>query len=210
MFRTKDPRELLDLALEELGLEASELQRRQWIELAELLERWGQRINLTGHRSVHAVVARLVLDALAIARWLPAQAASLVDLGSGAGFPGLPIAIARPELEVRLVESRERRHHFQRAVIRTLGLENVRPIRGRIEDLVPEPAEIAIAQAVSPPSELLALMLPWTLPGGFMIIPGSEQPPDPGQDPRVKSAEIHRYLVPGGGPRRTLWIGCRR
>lgn len=205
-----DPRELLDAGLAELGLIASETARQQWIGLAELLVSWGQRINLSGHRTVQDVVARLVLDALAISTCLPADATSLVDLGSGAGFPGLPIAIARPEMRVLLVESRERRIHFQREVVRTLGLRNVRSLRGRIEELVPEPAQIVIAQAVSPPPTLLSRMLPWAESAGRVIIPGSEQPPAPGPHPQVVSMEIRRYQTPCGGPRRTLWIGQRR
>lgn len=204
------PREILDAGLAELDLEASDAMRQQWIRLAELLTSWGQRINLSGHRSVQDVVARLVLDALAISTCLPAETESLVDLGSGAGFPGLPIAIAWPRTRVLLVESRERRIHFQRAVIRALGLENVRSRHGRIEELEPEPAQIAIAQAVSPPSALLSIMIPWVEPGGRVVIPGSEHPPDPGPHPQVLPVEIRRYQTPCGGPRRTLWIGQRR
>jgi 16S rRNA (guanine527-N7)-methyltransferase len=184
--------------------------RQQWIHLAELLARWGQRINLSGHRTVQDVVARLVLDALAISTCLPAGIASLVDLGSGAGFPGLPIAVAWPQTRVLLVESRERRIHFQRAVLRALALENVRSRRGRIEGPEPEPAQVAIAQAVSPPPTLLSIMLPWVEPGGWVVIPGSEHPPDPGPHPQVLSVEIRRYQTPCAGPRRTLWIGQRR
>ncbi len=206
----KDPREILDAGLAELALEASESMRQQWIRLAELLASWGQRINLSGHRTAQDVVARLVLDALAISTCLPAAAPSLVDLGSGAGFPGLPIAVARPAMRVLLVESRERRHHFQRAVTRTLGLENVHSARGRIEVLEPEPAQIAIAQAVSPPPQLLSIMVPWVEPGGLIAIPGSEQPPQPGLHPQVLPMEIRRYRVPCGGPHRSLWIGRRR
>jgi len=113
-------------------------------------------------------------------------------------------------MRVLLVESRERRIHFQREVIRTLGLENVRSLRGRIEELDPEPAQIVIAQAVSPPPTLLALMLPWAESSGSIVIPGSEHPPAPGAHPQLSSAEVRRYQTPCGGPKRTLWIGRRQ
>lgn len=154
-------------------------------------------------------MGRLILDALALSRQLP-TASSLADLGSGAGFPGLPLAIARPEMRTLLVDSRERRHHFQRAAIRALGLTNVRALRGRIEQLDPEPSEIVIAQAVSTPSRVLGALLDWAQDGGLVVIPGGEQPPDPGAHPQLLDAEIRRYRAPLGGPARTLWIGTRR
>jgi 16S rRNA (guanine527-N7)-methyltransferase len=154
-------------------------------------------------------MGRLVLDALALSRALP-DAPSVADLGSGAGFPGLPLAIARPELRVLLVDARERRHHFQRAAIRSLGLGNVRALRGRIEALAPEPAAIVVAQAVSAPAKVLTAMLPWAEPGGLVVIPGSETPPAPGEHPEILHSEIRPYRAPLGGPLRTVWIGKKR
>lgn len=108
-----------------------------------------------------------------------------------------------------LVESRERRHHFQRAAIRALELENATALRGRMEALDPEPAQVAIAQAVAPPAEVLALMIPWVSPSGLVVIPGSETPPRPDPHPDVRPVEIRRYRVPSSGIQRTLWIGIR-
>jgi 16S rRNA (guanine527-N7)-methyltransferase len=154
-------------------------------------------------------MSRLILESLAIAKELP-PVDSIVDLGSGAGFPGLPIAILRPHAQVLLVEARERRHHFQRAAIRGLRRENIRALRGRIEELEPEPAELAIAQAVVPPPRMLPAMLPWVSSGGYAVIPGSETPPDPGTHGEIAEFEVRRYRAPAGGLARTLWIGRRR
>jgi len=100
--------------------------------LAELVESWGRRLNLTGHRDSRTIAKRLVLDAAALMTHLP-DFVAVADLGAGAGFPGLPLAILRPDARVFLVEARERRHHFQRHVIRELGISNVEAVRGRIE-----------------------------------------------------------------------------
>lgn len=205
-----DAREILEAGLSELGFEVGGAVQDRLLRLARLLEEWNERMNLSGHRTAPEITGRLILDALAISNQLPSPVASLVDLGSGAGFPGLPIAVVRPETAVLLVESRERRHHFQRAAIRSLGLPNVRAVRGRIEALDPEPAQIAIAQAVSSPTELLSSMLRWVEPGGLAAIPGSEEPPRPGIDPEIESFEVRRYQTPGSGPRRTLWLGRRQ
>jgi 16S rRNA (guanine527-N7)-methyltransferase len=193
----------------ELGLDPSPAQRDQLLELAMLLERWNERINLSGHRSASDLLTRLILDSLALAKELP-PVDSIVDLGSGAGFPGLPIAILRPGAQVLLVEARERRHHFQRAAIRTLGARTVRAVRGRIEELEPEPAQLAIAQAVVPPPKMLPSMLRWIGSSGYAVIPGSGTPPDPGTHVEIVDSEIRHYRAPAGGPARTLWIGRKR
>jgi len=154
-------------------------------------------------------MSRLILESLAIATELP-RVDSIADLGSGAGFPGLPIAILRPEARVLLVEAREKRHHFQRAAIRALRTANVRALRGRIEALEPEPGGLAIAQAVVPPPRMLPSMLRWISSGGYAVIPGSETPPDPGTHDEIVAFEVRRYTAPAGGGARTLWIGRRR
>jgi 16S rRNA (guanine527-N7)-methyltransferase len=198
-------RSVLDLGIDELGLDASEAQRDALFELARLLERWSARINLTGHRGLDAIVRRLVLDAAALVAQLP-EIESLADLGSGAGFPGLPAAILRPRCRVTLIETRERRHHFQLAACRALGLANARPIRGRAEAIPPIPHAAVVAQALARPAAALVLMVAWAAPGGLVILPGGAEPPQ-ADHPRVDLERIVRYRVPCGGPLRSLWIG---
>ena len=134
-----------------------------------LLERWSERINLTGHRGALAIAERLLLEAAALSQVLPA-AESIVDLGSGAGIPGLPLAICRPGCTVRLVESRERRHHFQRAAIRDLGLDNAIALLGRAEELEVQPSEGVIAQAMAQPEQALQWMRPWMTADGWLAL----------------------------------------
>jgi len=202
-----DLERLLRQGLEELELDPGPA--RDLARLAELLHGWAQRINLTGHRTPEAIARRLVLDALALERHLP-EADSLADLGAGAGFPGLPIALARPRCAVSLVESRERRVHFQRAAIRTLGLgPRVQSILGRAEALDPRPHAIAIAQAMGAPDQVARWLVPWVAPGGALVIPGGEAAPAVAAVPGLAPAEIARYRVPLGGPPRTLWIARR-
>ncbi len=183
----------------------------QLVRLAQLCHRvheWNQRINLTGHATPEAIARRLVLDAVGLLPEL-GDFESLVDVGSGAGFPGLPLAILRPAARIVLVEARERRHHFQRAVVRELGLGNAHPLRGRIEDLEPEPCDVVVAQAVGVGSEMLPALLDWTGPRGVVAIPGGEEPPDPGRHPELRELDRIRYQVPCGGPSRSLWLGRR-
>ena len=203
-----DPAATLELGLAEIGIPASREQRQALLELALLVDRWGSRINLTGHRGADAIVRRLVLDAVALVAVLP-DVASLADLGSGAGFPGLPAAILRPGCQVTLIESREKRHHFQRAACRALGLTNATPVRGRAEQLDPTPHAAVIAQAMARPAAALPVMLRWVDVGGRILLPGGEDAPVV-EDPRVRAEAVVRYRVPLGGPGRSLWIGERR
>ena len=172
--------------------------------LARLVERWGARMNLTGHRDLVEIVRRLVLGSAALLAQLP-EIESLADLGSGAGFPGLPAAILRPSCRVTLVEARMKRHHFQRAAVRTLGLGNATPIRGRTEELEAFPHAAAVAQAVARPDAALALMIPWIAPGGLAILPGGSDPPC-AKHPRASGECVIRYRIPVGGPERTLLV----
>jgi 16S rRNA (guanine527-N7)-methyltransferase len=179
------------------------------LRLAALLERWAQRINLSSHRDVESIAARLILDAVALARCLP-PANGLVDLGSGAGFPGLPLAVLRPECAVLLVEAREKRHHFQRAAVRELGMGNVEALCGRAEQLEPQPRDLAIGQAMAKPEQALRWLTPWARIGGWLALPGGETPPRIEHDPEAVAFErVADYVVPCGGPRRTLWLGRR-
>lgn len=201
---SQGPRELLGSGFDELGVEVTGHQMDSLLLLSQLLFRWSKVINLTGHRTVHEIVKRLVLDAAALAVHIPAVS-SLADIGSGAGFPGLPIAVLREEIQVVLIESRERRHHFQCEAIRALGLGNVRARLGRAEQLSEPECSAAIAQAVAP-SDALPLLFRWVEPGGLLLFPGSERPPALPQDPTVVLERSIEYRVPCGGPARTLRI----
>jgi len=201
--------DLLSQGLAEIEL-ASELVE-PLARLCGLVAAWAGRMNLTAHRSPAEVAHRLVLEALALARVCPsAEPESVADLGSGAGFPGLPMALLWPRCRVTLIESRERRHHFQRAAIRELGLANATALRGRAEQLLPVRHEVVVAQAVAAPTRALAWMAPWAADSGWLLLPRSAAVPPVEPPAGIEGAFVRSYRVPPGGPLRTLWIGRRR
>ena len=200
--------ELLEAGLEELGLRARAGQVEALTGLSELVERWGRSTNLSGHRSAEAVARHLVLPAAGLFSRLPAVG-TVADLGSGAGFPALPVAILWPDRCVTSVEARERRHHFQRAAVRELGLENVHLQRGRAESIPASPHELVVAQAVGPPGQVVEWMLRWVAPGGLLVIPGGEVAPELAARPGLAPGPVLRYREPLGGPSRTAWIARR-
>jgi len=176
--------------------------------LAELVAHWGRAINLSGHRSPDAVARGLILDAAAMLSALP-RFESFTDLGSGAGFPGLPIAILEPSRQLVSVEARRKRIFFQRAAVRELGIGNVEIRQGRFEELEPRPSSMVVAQAVAAPERVLEWMLPWCEVGGLLVIPGSESAPALPHGLAVRDPEIREYRVPLGGRARTLWCARR-
>lgn len=137
------------------------------------LRAWSGRVNLVGSAAPDAL-RRHVRDALAVAEALR-PGARVVDLGSGAGFPGVPLAIARPDVRLTLVEIRERRFHFLRHVARELGL-SCTVLRGRIEDPPAAPFDLALLRAVAPPLRAVALARPWVECGGEIWIWARERP----------------------------------
>jgi 16S rRNA (guanine527-N7)-methyltransferase len=142
---------------------------------ARELASWGSRINLVGSTEPESVRAHIA-EALVGARALP-RGARVVDLGSGAGLPGVPIAIARPDLEVTLVEIRERRVHFLRHVARVVPAA-IRVLRQRIQDPPADmPAfDFALLRAVAPVERSLALGRRWVRPGGEIWVWSRERP----------------------------------
>ena len=153
---------LIERGLAELDIPKAVNQVSELTRLVLLLSEWASRISLTAHRDPIDMAGRLVLDAAALSKTLPEldTASSLADLGSGVGFPGLPIAILRPNLEVVLVESRLKRHHLQREARRQLGLLRVIPVLGRSDEVEPRLSDVVVAQAMTQPTRALELMRP--------------------------------------------------
>jgi len=139
-------RRLLDDEGQRFELELSQSTVGRLAEYLAELDLWRRKVNLTG-RLTPVELAAHVLESVLGSR-LIAHGARVVDIGSGAGFPGLPLAIAREDLDVTLVEPRAKRCTFLRHVVRTLGLENVRVIEDRIEEVGGQTFEVATTRAV--------------------------------------------------------------
>jgi 16S rRNA (guanine527-N7)-methyltransferase len=202
-----DPAENIRARLEAHGFDP-QLFLEPLVRLCELLAVWNRQSNLTGQRTPAEMASGICADAIALASVLP-DATGIADLGSGAGFPGIPLAILRPKTGVLLVEARERRHHFQRAAQRQLGLRNVSPLLGRAEQLEPQPRPLALAQAMAEPVAVLGWLVPWTQSGGRLCLPlSSSADPEHWRLPAgVVFEALRPYAVLPEGRERLLWIG---
>ena len=130
--RNLDPaeaRNLLELGTRELGLDLASDQTEQFLAYLTLLLKWNRKMNLTALRSPREIIIHHFLDSLLLLPHLP-QSARLLDIGSGAGFPGLPLKIARPDLTIDLVEATAKKASFLKEAVRRLGLSgmNVIPV----------------------------------------------------------------------------------
>jgi 16S rRNA (guanine527-N7)-methyltransferase len=129
------PEELLKNGLGELYIEASEVQIDSFIIYLSELKRWNSTHNLTALKTDRDIVIKHFIDSLLYLKAIPKGALMIADAGSGAGFPGIPIKIASPEIDVSLIESSGKKSAFLRHIIRVLGLTGINVIDKRIEEL---------------------------------------------------------------------------
>ena len=151
------------------GLDVPPAQTDALARFLALLIRWNRVYNLTGIRDAQELVDRHLIESLALRPLLHGD--RIADVGTGAGLPGLPLAITEPERAFTLIESRSKRVRFLRQVIVELGLRNAVVAHGRAEHLRPErPFATVLARAVAPPAELLAICRNLTAPGSILLL----------------------------------------
>lgn len=158
------------------GLTLSPAQLDQFDTYATELRRWNERVNLTAITDETGIVTRHFLDSLRCAQSWGSAPQRMVDIGAGAGFPGLPLKILRPALQLTLVESIAKKAVFLRHIVDTLGLTNVEIIVARAEDAGRDPAQrerydVAVARAVAELRVLAEYCLPLCRIGGRFLAP---------------------------------------
>ncbi len=163
-----------------------------------LLERWNRAYNLTAVRRPEEMVSRHILDSLAILPWV--QGLRLLVVGSGAGLPGIPLAIARPEWECYLLDSNGKRTRFMQQVVNELALANTRVIRCRLEDYYP-PIKFAsiVSRAFASLAEMVAGAGWLCAPGGCLLAMKGTYPQEELAvlPPGYRVAGAYRLQVPG-------------
>jgi len=165
--------ETLNKLLKEQSIHLSARQVEQLLWLMDELLRWNQRRNLTAITNPLDVIEKHLIDSLSLLPYLP-ERGRLLDIGSGAGFPCLPLKIACPELDVVSVDAVAKKIQFQRHVARKLGLGGFVAVHGRIETCLQQTAfregfDLVTARAVTQLKALVALAADYVRPDGSLV-----------------------------------------
>lgn len=205
--------------LDNLNIFLSEKQYRQFHQFFDLLREWNEVMNLTAITDGIEVVQKHFIDSLTVVKALDMmEIDNVIDIGTGAGFPGIPIKIAYPHLEMTLVDSLEKRVKFLNEVIDKLELKHITCIHGRAEDLghgeLRETYDLCVSRAVANLSTLSEYCMPFVKPNGNFI---AYKAGDMGEELAAARNAVHMlggevkqeiaFFLPGTDiPRSLIWI----
>jgi 16S rRNA (guanine527-N7)-methyltransferase len=207
------PRELLHYGARELGIALTiEQINSVFIYLAEL-KKWNQKINLTAITDEGDIIIKHVLDSLSyIHGFTPEPGLRLLDMGSGGGFPALPIKIAYPGLSITMVESTKKKASFLRHIIRTLKLMETEVLDFRTEELpvsLLSSFDVVTARAFADMKSAITTGLPLLRPGGLMVLSRGPDETINEQDLVKTGVSLGRRIdltLPHSNYKRAIWV----
>lgn len=202
--------QLFDTKLSELGITLTEKQKEQFDKFYELLVEWNKVMNLTGITEYEEVNEKHFVDSVSIVKALDIHSVKkVIDVGTGAGFPGIPLKIAFPHLEIVLLDSLNKRINFLNTVISELGLEGISTIHGRAEDFAKkleyrEQFDLCVSRAVANLSSLSEYCIPYVAKDGMFVPYKSGEIDDELQQAKKavhilggKLEEVVKFQLPG-------------
>ena len=171
--------EIINKYLKEINIELKKEQTEKFYKYMNLLLEWNEKINLTAITEPEEVILKHFVDSLTISKYIE-KGSKLVDMGTGAGFPGIPLKILREDIEITLADSLNKRINFLNEVIKELNLKNIQTVHTRAEEFgknkkYRESFDIATSRAVANLSTLSEYLIPLVKPNGKVIcMKGSE------------------------------------
>ncbi len=175
----------------------------------DLMKAWNARIDLTAAKTDDDLVELMLADAVVLAAKIP-HGVSVVDIGSGAGAPGMALALARPDLRLTMIEPLGKRVSFLRTVLGTVGRADVRLEKARGEDAIArrETWDVAISRAtLAPPAWLVMGARLVKRPGSVWVLVANDEPPTIEGGTLAETVVYEKPLADGAAPRRALRYG---
>ncbi len=213
------PAELLTRGAAILGIQLTAKQVDLYLKYLVLLGEWNKKINLTAIKAPEEVVVKHFLDSLSLIPYVQwKRKMQILDVGAGAGFPGVPIKVARPETEIVLLDSLKKRIEFLNKLICELELSGISAVHGRAEDFGRRPDfreafDLVVSRAVARLSVLVELCLPFVQVGGLFAAYKSTKAAVEINEARVAVTELGGKLsqqveinLPGTAEKRTIVI----
>eukprot|EP01155_Anaeramoeba_flamelloides_P019701 Anaeramoba_flamelloidesa575714_14.p2 GENE.a575714_14~~a575714_14.p2 ORF type:complete len:208 (+),score=18.89 a575714_14:81-704(+) len=201
-------RDLLLRGLKPLQIELDDSQIERLLTYHQMLVKWNKAYNLTAVRDPAQMISRHLVDSLSVLPWI--GEGRLLDVGSGPGLPGIPLAICRPDLQVTTLDSNGKKTRFQVQVKAELGLDNLSVINGRVEGVEAEPFDMVISRAFASIADMLNLSGHLaTDQGVFLAMKGLYPEAEIEQMPAgFELRETHRLQLPDtDGERHLLILG---
>lgn len=166
---------ILEEACRDIGLELTKEQYEQFMKYKDLIQEWNKKVNLTSIKEDEEIVKKHFIDSIKIFKFEEVKNAKrIIDIGTGGGFPGIPMKIVNPDCEMVLLDSLNKRVNFLNIVINDLGLKNISTIHGRAEDFAVKPEyrekfDIVVSRAVANMTVLSEFCLPYVNLGKHFV-----------------------------------------
>jgi 16S rRNA (guanine527-N7)-methyltransferase len=179
---------LIEASCRSVNLDFDEVKYEQFVEYKDLIQEWNEKINLTAITDDEGIMKKHFIDSIKVFNFPELHGArSVVDIGTGAGFPGVPMKIVKPDMEVVLLDSLMKRVNFLNEVIAKLGLKGIKAVHGRAEDYAKveyrDYFDAAVSRAVANMTLLAELCMPFVKVGGYFVAMKG-----PGADAEIEEA----------------------
>lgn len=167
--------DIMDSVCKDMGLNFNQEKYNKFIKYKDILKLWNEKMNLTAIIDDEDIIKKHFIDSIKIFKFFPLKDAySIIDVGSGAGFPGIPIKIIKPEVKLILLDSLNKRINFLNQVILNIKLNDVTCIHGRAEDFARkieyrEKSDVVVSRAVANLTVLSEFCIPYIKVGGYFI-----------------------------------------
>lgn len=160
-----DMKSMLQQCLQQMNIDLTVPQQLQLLAFIDLLKKWNSTYNLTALRNDQDVISHHILDSLTLLPYVE-HARGLIDVGSGGGMPGIPVAIARPDLPVALLDANSKKTSFLQQAVIELGLTNVQVITARVEAMVGEQFDVITSRAFAELNDFITITKQLMAKGG--------------------------------------------